>query len=423
MRVLCLSAPLAGHLDWGGYLPTAVALAERGHEVTWASGSGVEQRVRAAGLKFAVLEECGWRWPPPPPLHPSELPADAPPDAYARLRASRALDQWLEPTRVVSAVNELGALVEQLQPDLILSEMFILAAGLVAERYGLPFVVVGWPAHAAPAAVPKGELPRADGPAADAAQRLGTILAATGLNGVNIAREGPPALLSPLLHVDYWSAEWFAGARLLPHSRHVGGRSPNPLPPDPELPSPDDAPWVFITLGTTFGNDPAFFRMAIEATRRLGALPLVATGGAPVTDPPWLREAIVCPTFDLPSILPYCSAAIHHGGAGTTHALVLSAVPQIVVPHAGDQARQALGVQRTGVGLALRPADVQVERLVRGLAALLPDRAPARAAAIGLRESFAALGGIPRAVELIEAAAVLGQAATQSPSHPPRGEE
>jgi UDP:flavonoid glycosyltransferase YjiC (YdhE family) len=423
MRVLCLSAPLAGHLDWGGYLPTAVALAERGHEVTWASGSGVEQSVRAAGLKFAALGESGWRWPPPPPLRPSELPADAPPGAYARLRASRALDQWLEPARVITAADELGALVERLQPDLILSEMFIVAAGLVAERFGLPFVVVGWPAHAAPAAAPKGELPRADGPAADAAQRLGTILVATGLHGVNIDREGPPALRSPLLHVDYWSTEWFAGARLLPHSHHVGGRAPAPLPPDPELPSPDDAPWVFITLGTTFGNDPAFFRMAIEATRRLGALPIVATGGAPLADSPWLRDAIVRPTFDLRALLPHCSAAIHHGGAGTTHALVLSAVPQIVVPHAGDQARQALGVQRTGVGLALRPADVQVESLLRGLAALLPDRAPARAAAMRLRENFAALGGIPRAVDLIERAAALGPAASPSPSHSPRGEE
>ena len=41
MRLLFCSAQLPGHLDWGGYLPTAVELAQRGHTVLWASGAAV----------------------------------------------------------------------------------------------------------------------------------------------------------------------------------------------------------------------------------------------------------------------------------------------------------------------------------------------------------------------------------------------
>jgi UDP:flavonoid glycosyltransferase YjiC (YdhE family) len=407
MKLLCVSAPLVGHLDWGGYLPTAAELVRRGHNVFWASGPAVAQLVRAAGPAFAELGATGWRWPPPPPLRPADMPAGSPPGAFARLRATRALDQWLEPGRVVAAVEALTALIEQLQPDLIVSEMFILAAGLAAERAGVPFAVAGWPAHA-PGVEPAGSSGgQAAAMTAEARKRLASVLAQTGLRGRHVAPEGPPALLSATLHLSFWSPAWFSGAQLLPQTQHVGGLAPAPLPPDPSLPHPDERPWVFITLGTSFADDPAFFRMAVEATRRLGALPVVATGGS-MQGAGALVEAgaVVRAGFDLRMLLPYCAAAIHHGGAGTTHALVLAGLPQLVAPHAGDQARQALGVQRTGVGISMRPAEVEVEGLTRALALLLPDRAPTRAAAQRLRAEFAALGGIPRAADLLEAAAL-----------------
>ena len=35
--------------------------------------------------------------------------------------------------------------------------------------------------------------------------------------------EGAPALLSPALHITYWSPGWYAGLELLPQTHHVGG--------------------------------------------------------------------------------------------------------------------------------------------------------------------------------------------------------
>jgi UDP:flavonoid glycosyltransferase YjiC (YdhE family) len=96
------------------------------------------------------------------------------------------------------------------------------------------------------------------------------------------------------------------------------------------------------------------------------------------------------------------AAAIHHGGAGTTHALVLHAVPQIVVPHAADQNRQAQGVMRSGVGHYLPPKEVTIARLTDLLAEVLPDRSPLRANAVALQAEFAALGGVPAAADLLE---------------------
>ena len=48
MRILCISAQLPGHLDWGGYLATAAELARRGHEVLWTSGIAVAERTYKA---------------------------------------------------------------------------------------------------------------------------------------------------------------------------------------------------------------------------------------------------------------------------------------------------------------------------------------------------------------------------------------
>ena len=62
MRFLFVSAQLPGHLDWGGYLATAVALKRRGHAVLWASGAAVNGLVMATGVEFHELAETGWRW-------------------------------------------------------------------------------------------------------------------------------------------------------------------------------------------------------------------------------------------------------------------------------------------------------------------------------------------------------------------------
>ncbi len=104
------------------------------------------------------------------------------------------------------------------------------------------------------------------------------------------------------------------------------------------------------------------------------------------------------------AILPYTAAAIHHGGAGTTHALVVHAVPQVVVPHAADQHRQARAVAHTGAGFHMPPRRTTIDNLVNCLAALLPDLSVYRSHARTLQAEFDALGGVPAAATMLEEA-------------------
>jgi UDP:flavonoid glycosyltransferase YjiC (YdhE family) len=286
--------------------------------------------------------------------------------------------------------------------------MFVAAAGLVAEQYNVPLVVMGWPA-------PLGQtITGADVMAEVARKRLDDLLGRYMLTGLNWTDVGPPALRSPHLHITYWSPRWFAGMKHGKHTMHVGGQRPTPRhdishdTADANLPSPDDAPWVLITLGTSFNVDPNFFIAAAHAADELGCLPLLAVGAPLETE--WVQQmkprlptnATLHPHLDFGAMLPHVAAAIHHGGAGTTHALVVHGVPQIVVPHAADQMRQAQGVLRSGVGFYLPAKETTIPRLVEMLAQLLPDRSPQRTNALALQAEFDALGGVPAAADQIE---------------------
>jgi MGT family glycosyltransferase len=400
VRVLCVSAPLSGHLDWGGYLATARELQARGDTLIWASGEAVRPQIEDAGLAFHPLAETGWRWPPPPPLQ-AETAGD--PQTRQRLRQLRALDQWLEVERVVAATHELQALTREFRPDLIVTEMFIAAAAIVAELEQLPLVVAGWPAPAENPQLPPG----ADPLLATARERLDDLAARFQITGRNWTAHGPPALRSPHLHVSYWSPSWFAGAPLGEQTLHVGGRAPAPKAPDPRLPEPDGKPWVFITLGTTFNRDPNFFVAAARAATALDALPIIALSHDPAKEfgqaliERLPGECCVLQSVDFAAVLPCCAAAVHHGGAGTTHALVTHGIPQIVVPHAGDQARQAQGIARAGSGYYVGPRQASVQNLTNGLTNLLADGSPLRARAQALQAEFVRLGGAPRAAEAI----------------------
>lgn len=401
MRFLFVSAQLPGHIDWGGYLPTAAALVRQGHEVLWATGAEMQARVEKEGVPVHVLTETGWRWPPPEPLRLHEVGST---EVFRRLRMERSLDQWLEGERVQAATQAIIELGRTFRPDLIGSEMFMAGAGIAAEVLKVPFVVMGWPALRTHLSTPS-----AQEVAWEARRRIELLLSHFGVEGANWEMTGPPALLSPYLHLTYWSPRWFSGLPLLAQNAAVGGLAPEPQPwNSPWLNQlPMDQPWIFITLGTSFSQDMNFFVAAAHAARQVGGLPVLAIGDQLTAS--MVQElqtklptgTIVTARVEFGEVLPYAAAAIHHGGAGTTHALVTHAVPQIVVPHAADQSRQAEGVARSGVGYRIHPREVTIPLLVQNLKQILPNDSAIRRNAYALKEEFAALGGVPKAAELL----------------------
>ncbi|NWF67526.1 MAG: glycosyltransferase family 1 protein [Chloroflexi bacterium] len=407
MRIWCVSAPLYSHSDWGGFLKTAQALQARGHEVTWVSGPALGAAVTRAGLRFAAVNETGWLWPPPPAPDLSTLS----PAAAVMLRYRRALDTWLSEDIVGTAAAELIALAKDSDtPDVILADPFLSAAALAAEALAVPLLVCGWPAQETFAEDTL--FPVQKNLASDSQERITRLLRRFGLAGVNFSKGATPSILSPHLHISYFSPTWYQAEAdsILAQTLFVGGAPEAPADMMPEWLNaiPAETPLALITLGTVFTGDLGFFSWAAQAAARVGLLPLVVLSNNPIApeEKAKLKAALPGGTRLLNwapfgHVLPRCKLAIHHGGMGTTHAITLHGIPQIVVPHAADQRGQARRVAQAKIGLNLTAHDVRNGALLQGARALLADaRIQERARAVAAE--MAALGGPQRAAVAVE---------------------
>jgi UDP:flavonoid glycosyltransferase YjiC (YdhE family) len=161
----------------------------------------------------------------------------------------------------------------------------------------------------------------------------------------------------------------------------------------------DGPPPVVVTFGSMRGLPPAELRAAIDRLLAAGQR-VVAQGalGDGAESPGLLRIGSV----DHRSLFDRARLVVHHGGAGTTHAVVAAGVPSVVVPHVGDQRYWADRLHRLGVA----PRPQRLDRLTGdGLAdavrAVVADQAM-RDAARALSARVGAEDGLGATIALLE---------------------
>ena len=408
-RFWFISAPLYSHTDWGGFLPTAVALHARGHDAMWISEPTLRPAIEAAGIPFLAIENTGWLWPPPPTPDFSRMP----PQDAVKLRYQRALDTWLSEDRVADAVVDLLRLSDSVgKPDAIVSEPFLSAAAIAADKLDLPLIICGWPAQAT---LDENALfPVQRDLSSDSQQRIQRLCDQFDVAGRNFSPGATPSIRSDRLHISYFTRNWHQSEAqtILPQTRFVGGLAQRPKDPPPQwlLDIPDKQPLALITLGTIFTGDLGFYSWAAQAAANAGLLPVLTLGWRPIApeEKSELKRALPGGTRLLAwapydHLLPRCKIVIHHGGMGTTHRALTHGIPQIVVPHAADQRIQARRVAEAKVGLHLTAHDVRQGQLREGVKAILEAEWVA-ANARRLAAEMAALGGTEQAAELVEGA-------------------
>lgn len=406
-KIWCISAPLYSHTDWGGFLRTAQGLAQNGHEVIWVSGEKLRGAIAQANLPFYPINQTGFLFPPPPAPDVTNMP----PQEAVMLRYRRALDTWLSVNLVAEAAQNLLDLAEKIgKPDLILTDPFLSASALFAEKIGVKMLVIGWQAQADLNA--DALFPIQRNLATDSQGRLAQLLGTFGLQGDNFSKGATVSVLSPHVHISYFTPRWYMAemGTLLPQNVFVGG-----VPPVSEDASPawltdipDDVPLGLITLGTTFTGDLGFYSWAAQAVAREGLLPVVAIGFNPIApeDKAMLIKALpkgarLVNFVPFEHVLPRSKIMIHHGGMGTTHYAVVYGVMQIVVPHAADQRVQAKRVAQAKIGLNLTAHDVRQGMLKDGVRALLNDQ-NVQTTARQFADEMANLGGVARAVDVVQ---------------------
>jgi MGT family glycosyltransferase len=329
-----------------GHAFPAIALARAlrglGHEVLVETWERWRDAVESAGLGFTAAEE--YRTFPPP----------EPDSAGWRTAAHAALA--LEP------------LMDDFQPDVVVSDILTLAPALAAERAGrrratliphvypvhepgLPFFAFGLQPPRTPIgrAVWRGALPVLESGLRRGRREMNETRAAIGLPPLErfhggISRE--LALVATFPQLEY--------PRRWPSEVHITGPMQFELPyPDIELPDGNE-PLVLVAPSTAQDPELRLVRMALQAladepvrvvatTNRRGETPRLAA-------PP---NAVIVDWLSYSHLMPQAALVICHGGHGTVARALAAGVPILCCPHVGDMAENSARVAWAGAGLML----------------------------------------------------------------------
>jgi sterol 3beta-glucosyltransferase len=166
-------------------------------------------------------------------------------------------------------------------------------------------------------------------------------------------------------------------------------------PPPGWQPSPELArflaagpPPVYIGFGSM--GDPAKAQettaIVLDALAQSGQRGLLAAGWSGLgADKALPASVLVLDSAPHNWLLPQMAAVVHHGGVGTTGAGLRAGVPNLVVPHFGDQPFWGEQVAKLGVGPApIQRRDLTAARLAAGIQTAVCDPT--------LREKAAVLG-------------------------------
>lgn len=119
-------------------------------------------------------------------------------------------------------------------------------------------------------------------------------------------------------------------------------------------------PPVYVGFGSmTDASAGQTTGMVLEAARLAGVRLLLAEGWARLGQRDLPPTAMSVGQEPHGRLFPRCAAVVHHGGAGTTTTAARAGVPQVVVPHLGDQFYWAQQTRRLG----LSPCSIPKRRL------------------------------------------------------------
>jgi len=161
-------------------------------------------------------------------------------------------------------------------------------------------------------------------------------------------------------------------------------------------------PPVYIGFGSMPNLNPAVWTgMILEALDMTGKRGLLAIGGGAMARGDPSASAFFLDHAPHDRLLPHASAAIHHGGAGTTAASLRAGLPTQIVPFFGDQLFWGRRVAALGAGPA--PMDrkaLNADGLAKALTAM--DSEPMRARAAEMSVALGKDRGVETAIKFLE---------------------
>lgn len=390
MRVLFSSTPALGHAQ--PMLPLARTLRDRGHDVVWATAEPSRPRVEAAEIRTTragptALERFGEfrsRWPEAASLRGEALAEFMFPRLFGDVGTEKMF-------------GDLMAFTDEWRPDLVVSEAAEFAAPVVARARGVPQVTHGF-----------GLVIPAERVAAGA-QQSAALWDAVGLE------PRPFGGCYDYLYVDIYPPSLQPGD--LSHVGRIQRSRPESLTrvEGDELPATArDAirrgrAIVYLTFGTVFNANPQFEAAVAAAARFPDVLTVVTVGPNGDVDgfgpqPDHVHIARYIPQSDL---LEHSAAVVSHAGSGTFLGALAAGVPQVCLPQAADQFRNAAACVHAGAGVALVGDEATVDAVEAAIRHVLDDPT-VRTSARRLAAEIASMPGLDDVSQALEALAGKG---------------
>ena len=159
---------------------------------------------------------------------------------------------------------------------------------------------------------------------------------------------------------------------------------------------------IYVSLGTLFNADPAFYRTCFDAFGGHGARVIMSIGTAiaeaSLGPPP--ANVVVKPWVSQLDVLRRTSVFVSHGGMNSVSESLHHGVPLVLVPQMGEQEIVARRVEDLGAGLCITKTEVTADVLRQSVRRVQSDeRFRIQAALAG--KSFAAAGGAARGADAI----------------------
>jgi MGT family glycosyltransferase len=418
-RILVVTPSATAHVS--PFATAVQALAGRGHEVFWYTGTAQADRVRAAGATYlkpavGVLPDF------------EDLERDYP---QMTTMSDAARGAWFVEEILVAPsggqYRDLAGYAADLNPDVVLADSTTLAAGLLHEVRGIAWATLS----VAPAAIPDPDVPPYGmgwKPGRTPLHRLRNIVferlgqrvffrkPVQRMNEIRAGLGLPPVATTfagnatPYLYLQATAAEFeYHRPSLAGRPFHfVGPLFPPPprrFDPPPWWPEVDEGrPVIVVTQGTSAINPDQLVIPAVEALADADALVVVTgqSGLGPL--PANVRVASFLPYQEL---LPRAALLVTNGGYGTVQLALAHSVPIVAAGMTEDKPEVCARVEWAGAGIYLRTSTPKPDRLRAAVNEVMS--APAyRAAAGRLSAAFARHDAPAEIADLVEQLIVTG---------------
>lgn len=375
MKILLLTAGTRGDVE--PFLALARAGTARGHQIRIAIPDN-------SGADTANLDTVSLR------MDFAQLIGDQGVSPRAAARTFRAVIRPAMSRMLLAAVEHIVAF----SPDVVVYHPKVLSAPIAAESLGVPAVIVETvpltPTRefAAPfmSIASLGPLNRATFSAANAGPMMFRNELKTALK---ILPAGPKRRAGTRFAMVPVSPQLLPRPSDWPETTHLTGHwvaKPVAAHGDGELEDfMNSGDFVYAGFGSMKAGDARERGETVTEAARRSGLNILVAGGWGGMDVREVTGADVLVRDSVPHhlVLPRAAAAIHHGGAGTVHAVARAGIPSVVVPFIADQPFWGNLLHRQG----LAPKPIPYRRLTK-------DRLTAAlAASAGCRDRAVHVGG------------------------------